>query len=75
MTECCGGISLDNPDMKDSELLSMGGVPYMIQNCIQDPDSNWSRNSNVIIVVVRMKIVYQLNRVDFVIIQKIKSLL
>lgn len=41
MTECCGGISLDNPDMKEGAL-SMGGVPYMIKNCIQD-DSNWSR--------------------------------
>ena len=41
MTECCGGISLDNPDMKDSAL-AMGGVPYMIKNCIED-DSNWSR--------------------------------
>ena len=32
---------IDNPDMKDTAL-AMGGVPYMIKNCIQD-DSNWSR--------------------------------
>ena len=69
MTECCGGVSLDNPDMKETAL-AMGGVPYMIKNCIQDP-TVIGVELNVIIVVVRMKdIVYQHNRVDFVIIQK-----
>ena len=41
MSECCGGVSLNNPDMKETAL-AMGGVPYMIKNCIKD-DSNWSR--------------------------------
>ena len=29
MSECCGGIDRDNPDVKDTEL------PYMIKNCIR----------------------------------------
>lgn len=36
MSDCCGGIDRDNPDVKDTEL------PYMIENCIEE-ENKWSR--------------------------------
>ena len=36
-TTCCGGLSSDNPDVREST------VPYPIRNCFSAPNSEWNK--------------------------------